>query len=82
MDFVSKDRETMSNILKFTGRRTIKGHEVMVNYQRAVYRMPMQVLGDYAAMLALGRTAKNGMVKDLFYPNPSWEPPVSMIPII
>ena len=82
VDFVPKDRETIPNILKFTGKITINGYEVMVNYQRAVYRMPMEVLGDYAAMLAWGRTANNGMVKDFFYPNPSWEPPVSMIPII
>ena len=80
VDFVPKDGFTLSNILKFTGYKDIKGLRVIVNYDRAVYRVPLKVIGDYASMLAIGRTANNSLVKEFLYPNPSWEPPVAMVP--
>ena len=80
VDFVPKDGFTLPNILKFTGPKVIKGHGVIVNYERAVYRVPLKVIGDYASMLAIGRTANNSLVKEFLYPNPSWEPPAAMVP--
>ena len=80
VDFVPKDGFTLPNILKFTGPKVIKGLEVIVNYERAVYRVPLKVIGDYASMLAIGRTANNSLVKEFLYPNPSWEPPAAMVP--
>ena len=80
VDFVPKDNSTLPSILQFTGQKTIKGHRVIVNYDRAVYRIPLKMIGDYASMLAIGKTANNSMVKEFLYPNPSWEPPVTMIP--
>ena len=80
VDFVPKDNFTLPNILQFTGYKIIKGHRVIVNYDRAIYRIPLKMIGDYASMLAIGRTANNSMVKEYLYPNPSWEPPVTMIP--
>ena len=80
VDFVPKDNFTLPSILQFTGHKTIKGHRVIVNYDRAIYRIPLQMIGDYASLLAIGKTANNSMVKEFLYPNPSWEPPVTMIP--
>ena len=78
--FVPKDNFTLPSILQFTGHKTIKGHKVIVNYDKAIYRIPLQIIGDYASFLVIGKTANNSMVKEFLYPNPSWEPPLTMIP--
>ena len=38
------------------------------------------MIEDYASLLAVGKTTNNSMVKEFLYSNPSWEPPVTMIP--
>ena len=82
VDLVPKDSATIDNILKFSGVKYIKKHKLYISYSKAIYKVPMSLLGDYAAMLAWFRTANNEMNMEFFYPNVDWEPPVHMIPIV
>ena len=82
VDFVPKDSATIDNILKFSGVKYIKQHKVYITYHKAINRVPLSLLGDYAALLALARSVNNEVNMEFFYPNVDWEPPVHTIPIV
>ena len=82
VDFVPKDSTTIDTVLDFSGVKYIQKHKVYIGYHKAINRVPLGLIGDYAAMLAWAQTANKGMDEKYFYPNENWELPVYMVPIV
>ena len=68
VDCVPKDNSSLPNVSQFTGYKTTKGHQVIVNYDKAIYRTPLQVIGIMPLCWPLGEQPTTAWSRSSFIP--------------
>ncbi|MCG8623971.1 MAG: hypothetical protein MJE68_18520, partial [Proteobacteria bacterium] len=77
-----KDNLEPEMICELSGMKVAHKVAVKVVLTKAMDRIPLELLKDYASYLTWGKCYHGALDPDFFYPNQDWEPPVCMIPVV